>query len=186
MNAVATLRKTFTTSPLVAAIAYAGLVFVLLFTVVTSIADIFSQWADVSSAAAMLAQLGRKTAAAPGTATDVTAPSGSPFLEGATVTIAGAALIQRVEGSVTKFGGNVLSTQVDLNGTQSKAGFLGILVSCEIEQSGLQQLLYDLEAGMPFLFIDQLSVQAPSTLSSSSGGKLRVLLAVSGQWQEAK
>jgi general secretion pathway protein M len=39
---------------------------------------------------------------------------------------------------------------------------------------------------MPFLFIDQLIVQAPSTLSSSGSGKLRILLAVSGQWQGAK
>jgi hypothetical protein len=43
MNLVATLRKTFVTSPLLAAVAYGGLVFALLFTVTTSIADIFSQ-----------------------------------------------------------------------------------------------------------------------------------------------
>ena len=113
-------------------------------------------------------------------------PSGSAFLEGATVTIAGAALIQRVAGAVTKVGGSVLSTQLELKGTQSRAGFLSILASCEIEQVGLQQLLYDLEAGMPFLFIDQLVVQAASTPSSSETGRLRILLAVSGQWQGAK
>jgi general secretion pathway protein M len=39
---------------------------------------------------------------------------------------------------------------------------------------------------MPFLFIDQLVVQAASTQSSSGGGKLRILLSVSGQWQSAK
>jgi general secretion pathway protein M len=113
-------------------------------------------------------------------------PAGSMFLEGATVTVAGAAIIQRVAGAVTKFGGTVLSTQVELKGTQSKTGFLSILVSCDIDQAGLQKLLYDLEAGMPFLFVDQLAVQAPSTLSSSGSGKLRILLAVLGQWQGAK
>jgi general secretion pathway protein M len=184
MNFTATLRKTFVTSPLPAAVTYAGLVFALLFMVVTSIADIFGQRAEVASLAAMLEQLeGRKAPAARGQPTEVSMPSGSAFLEGATVTVAGAALIQRVAGAVTKFGGNVLSTQVELKGTQSKAGFLSILASCEIEQVGLQQLLYDLEAGMPFLFIDQLVVQAPS---SSGNGKLRILLAVSGQWQGAK
>jgi general secretion pathway protein M len=187
MSAVATLKKTFAASPWLAAIAYAALVFVLLFMVVTSIADMFGKRDDVVSSAAMLEQLdGRKPAAARGQATDVSMPSGSAFLEGATVTIAGAALIQRVAGAVTKFGGNVLSTQVELKGTQSKAGFISILASCEIEQVGLQQLLYDLEAGMPFLFIDQLVVQAPSTQSNSGGGKLRILLSVSGQWQGAK
>ncbi len=184
MNFTATLRKTFVTSPLPAAVAYAGLVVALLFMVFTSIADIFGQRAEVASSAAMLEQLeGRKATAARGQPTEVSMPPGSAFLEGATVTVAGAALIQRVAGAVTKFGGNVLSTQVELKGTQSKAGFLSILASCEIEQIGLQQLLYDLEAGMPFLFIDQLVVQAPS---SSGNGKLRILLAVSGQWQGAK
>jgi general secretion pathway protein M len=187
MNSIATLRKTFATSPLLAVAAYAGLVFALLFTVITSIADIFSQRAGVAASASMLEQLeGRRPAAARGQPDDASTPPGSAFLEGATVTIAGAALIQRVAGAVTKFGGNVLSTQVELKGTQSKAGFLSILASCEIDQVGLQQLLYDLEAGMPFLFIDQLVVQAPSTQSGSGSGKLRILLAVSGQWQGAK
>jgi general secretion pathway protein M len=184
MNSVAVLRKTFATSPWLPAVAYAGLLFALMFTLITSIADIFGQREEVASSVAILEQLeGRRPASARGLAADVSIPSGSAFLEGATVTVAGAALIQHVAGAVTKFGGNVLSTQVDLNGTQSKAGFISIMASCEIEQVGLQQLLYDLEAGMPFLFIDQLVVQAPS---GSGSGKLRILLAVSGQWQGAK
>jgi general secretion pathway protein M len=187
MNFVAILRKTVVTSPLPATVAYAGLVFALLFTAITSIADILGQRAEVASSAAMLEQLdGRRPAAVRGQSSDVSMPAGSAFLEGVTVTVAGAALIQRVAGAVTKFGGNVLSTQVELKGTQSKAGFLSILASCEIEQVGLQRLLYDLEAGMPFLFIDQLVVQATSTPSGSGSGKLRILLAVSGQWQGAK
>jgi general secretion pathway protein M len=186
MNSSATLRKTIA-SPLPAAAAYAGLVFALLFTMITSIADIFGQREDVASSAAMLEQLeGRKPASTRGQPADVSMPSGSAFLEGATVTVAGAALIQRVAGAVTKFGGNVLSTQVELKGTQSKAGFISILASCEIDQTGLQQLLYDLEAGMPFLFIVQLGVQASSTPSGSGSGKLRILLAVSGQWHGAE
>ena len=185
MNPVAVLRKTFAASPWVAAVAYAGLVFALLFTVITSIADIFGQREQVGSSAAMLEQLeGRKPAAARGQATDVSMPSGSAFLDGATVTIAGAALLQRVAGAVTKLGGNVLSSQLDLQGTQSKAGFVSMVASCEIDQPALQPLIYDIEAGMPFLFIDQLAVQAPTT--SSGEGKLRILLAVSGQWQGVK
>jgi len=39
---------------------------------------------------------------------------------------------------------------------------------------------------MPFLFVDQLVVQTPLTGPSSESGKLRVLLAVSGQWRGAK
>ncbi|HZE52468.1 MAG TPA: type II secretion system protein GspM [Bradyrhizobium sp.] len=185
MNLAAALRKSFAASPILAAVAYAGLVFALLFLVVTSIVDILGQRAAVASSAAMLEQLeGRRAAASGGRPADVLMPSGSAFLEGATVTIAGAALLQRVAGAVTKLGGNVLSSQLDLQGTQSKAGFVSMVASCEIDQPALQPLIYDLEAGMPFLFIDQLAVQAPTT--SSGEGKLRILLAVSGQWQGVK
>jgi general secretion pathway protein M len=47
-------------------------------------------------------------------------------------------------------------------------------------------LLYDLEAGMPFLFVDQLVVQAPASFAVSGDGKLRILLTVSGQWEGTK
>jgi general secretion pathway protein M len=187
MNSAATLRKSFAASPMLAAGTYAALVVALLFIVVSSIGEMLNQRAELASSAAMLEQLeGRRPASARGQPADVSMPSGSAFLEGATVTIAGAALIQRVAGAVTKFGGNVLSTQVELKGTQSKAGFINVLASCEVDQVGLQRLLYDIEAGMPFLFIDQLVIQAPSTISSSGTGKLRILLTVSGQWQGAK
>jgi len=134
----------------------------------------------------MLEQLEGRKPAGRGQGAGVAGPAGSPFLEGATVTVAGAVLLQRVTAAVTKFGGNVLSSQVDLQGTQAKAGFLSVIASCEIDQPGLQQLLYDVEAGMPFLFIDQLVVQAPSSFGTSTEGKLRVLLTVSGQWKDSK
>jgi general secretion pathway protein M len=47
----------------------------------------------------------------------------------------------------------------------------------------IQPLLYKFEAGMPFLFVDQMVVQAPPGLSEA--GKLGVPLSVSGQWQAA-
>ncbi|WP_424626888.1 type II secretion system protein GspM [Bradyrhizobium sp. SYSU BS000235] len=186
MTAIATLRKTFSGSPSLAASAYAALVLALLFIVVTSVTDLLSRRAEVASAETMLAQLdGRRLAAARTSSGDVSIPTGSPFLEGATFTIAGATLLQRVDGAVTKLGGNVLSSQVDLKGSQSKAGFISMIASCEIGQAELQKLLYDLEAGMPFLFVDQLVVE--STTSSTSGeDKLRILLAVSGQWRGSK
>jgi len=185
MNLTVVLRKSFTTSPIVAAAAYAGLVIVLLAIVVSSIVDILGQQAAVASSAAMLEQFeGRKAPAAGGRSAETGMPSGSAFLEGATVTVAGAALLQRVAGAVTKLGGNVLSSQLDVQGTHAKAGFVSMVASCELDQPALQPLIYDLEAGMPFLFIDQLTVQAPT--SSSGEGKLRILLSVSGQWQGTK
>jgi general secretion pathway protein M len=170
---------------MVAVAIYAGLLAVLLFAVATSIMDVVAQRGDVAASEAMLEQLeGHKPAARGGAPDDVNVPQGSAYLEGATVTIAGATLLQRVAAAVVKFGGNVLSTQLDLQGSQARTGFLSMIASCEIEQPQLQQLLYDLEAGMPFLFVDQLVIQTP--LAESGNGKLRILLAVSGQWRGAK
>lgn len=186
MSSLSAPAKLVTSSPLLATMAYVGLVVVLLFAVVTSMSDLIDQRGEVAASATMLEQLeGHRTGAkreVPGETT----PSGSAYLEGATVTIAGASLLQRVASAVSKFGGNVLSTQLDLQSPSSKPGFISMVASCEIEQPQLQQLLYDLEAGMPFLFVDQLVIQTPTTASGSQPGKLRVLLGVSGQWRGAK
>ena len=100
---------------------------------------------------------------------------------------AGATLLQRVAAAVGNAGGTVQSSQVDVSGAQQKDGFVGLVVSCELEQPALQKVLYDLEAGMPFLFIDQLDVQVPQTTAQSEAGvgRVRVILGVSGQWQAA-
>jgi general secretion pathway protein M len=116
--------------------------------------------------------------------TDVSVPVGSPFLEGPSASVAGAALLQRVTAATKRMNGNTLSSQIDLPGPQSKAGFIKATSSFEIDPGQLQPLLYDLEAGMPFLFVDELVIQAPST--STSGGKLRVTLGISGQRQSQK
>jgi len=184
MNFAAGLRKSLVTSPIVAATVYAALVIVLLAVAISSIVDMLGQRSSVAATADMLAQLeGRKAPAAGSRSVDAGMPLGSPFLEGATVTVAGAALLQRVASAVTKAGGNVLSSQLDLQGPNAKAGFVTMVANCELDQAALQAMLYDLEAGMPFLFIDQLDVQ---TATTTGDGKLRFLLGVSGQWQGAK
>jgi general secretion pathway protein M len=171
--------------PLLAPLAYVAVVAGCAFAIWIALTDISERRQTVAAAADMLARLeGRAPPSATEDGTPVgPAPAGSPFLEGQTVTIAGAALLQRVAKAVTQVGGNVLSSQVELQGTQSKDGFVSLIASCEMDQASLQPLLYDLEAGMPFLFIDQLVAQAP--VSASEGGRTRVLLAVSGLWPGA-
>jgi general secretion pathway protein M len=170
--------------PIGAVAVYMGTVALLLFACWIALADIGDRRADVAAAADMLARIEGRGPVRPG---DVDAlsgpvPTGSPFLEGQTVTVAAAALLQRVASAITKFGGNVQSSQVDLDGAQAKNGFVGLIASCEIEQPALQQLLYDLEAGMPYLFVDQLVAQAPVPTAGRGGERMRVLLAVSGLW----
>jgi len=176
------------TRPLLAVLGYAAAVIVLLAMAWSGIADILERRHSIHAASDLLAQLeGRKAsplAAAGASASQV--PAGSPFLEGQTLSVAGAALLQRVADAVTKVGGNVLSSQVDVQGVQAKDGFVNVLASCELDQPALQRLLYDLEAGMPFLFIEQVVAQSPQTASPQEGGRMRLLLAVSGRWQGEK
>jgi general secretion pathway protein M len=174
--------------PLLAVVGYAAAVVVLLAMAWSGIADILERRQSIAAASDLLAQLeGRKPS--PLTAAGTSAaqiPAGSPFLEGQTLTVAGAALLQRVADAVTKVGGNVLSSQVDVQGVQAKDGFVSVLASCELDHAALQRLLYDLEAGMPFLFLEQVVAQAPQTGSPQDGGRMRLLLAVSGRWQGEK
>src|SRR5215211_3488600 len=51
-------------------------------------------------------------------------PPGSPFLEGQTETLASAALLQRLSAAVALVDGNLLSSEVEPQDTQSKNGYL--------------------------------------------------------------
>lgn len=172
--------------PWLAVLAYAAVCAVLLALIWSGLSDILERRQAVTAASDLLAQLeGRRPLLARGGTPDGPAPTGSPFLEGQTLTVAGAALLQRVADAVTKVGGNVLSTQVDVQGTQAKDGYVSVLASCEVEYPALQRLLYDLEAGMPYLFIEQFVAQSPQS-SNAEGGRMRLLLSVTGRWQGDK
>ncbi len=187
MNGEFMLDRYLAQAPWVAAVAYVAVVIVLGLVTWSAVSSVFAREAAVAVATDLLGRLEGHGSGAPGMAESMAdAPAGSPFLDGTTMTIAGAALLQRVARAVTRVGGNLVSTQVDLQGTQSKAGYISVTASCDVEQSALQKLLYDLEAGMPFLFVDQLVVQSPTTSASGADRQMRVQLVVSGQWQGAK
>jgi general secretion pathway protein M len=165
---------------------FVGLIGMLLAVTYLALSSINERRAAVLAAENMLAQLeGRSLHGGRDSGSPLTdAPAGSPFLDGQTLTVAGAALLQRVGGAVNRIGGNILSSQVELQKADSKDGWIGLVVSCEMDQGSLQPLLYDLEAGMPFLFIEQLTVQAP--VGGVEGSRTRILLAVSGLWGGSK
>lgn len=182
------LDRYLTSHPGMATGFYALVIVALLFTAWASVADILARRQALAASEDLLAQLeGRRASpfGGPGSPTGPV-PTGSPFLEGQTVTVAGAALLQRVAEAVTRVGGNVLSSQVDLQGTKSKDGFISLIASCEVEQAAMQRLLYDLESGMPFLFIEQLVAQAPQAAAASNTTRMRVVVSVAGQWRDAK
>jgi hypothetical protein len=55
-----------------------------------------------------------------------------------------------------------------------KDGFVSVAVNCELEQPALRQLLYDLEVGMPFLFVDPPVAQGPAAAGTTPQDKLRL------------
>jgi general secretion pathway protein M len=175
-------------SPLIAVTLYLAVTGGLLLMAGLSIADVIAHRQALAQTSDLLDQLRGRKGGAKNAAAAMTEHPGTPFLEGPTVTVAGANLLQRVAAAVGNVGGSVQSSQVDVSGAQVKDGFVGLVVSCELEQPALQKLLYDLEAGMPFLFVDQLDVQVPQTtaLSDAPTARVRVILGVSGQWQAAK
>jgi general secretion pathway protein M len=174
-------------NPIVAVAGYVGPVLALTFATWVALADIYQRQAGLAGTRAMLDQLeGRRSSPGGTRALAGSVPPGSPFVEGETVTVAGAAILQRVAGAIQRYGGNVLSSQVGLEGPQSKSGMVSVTLSAEVGEPDLQKVLYDLETGMPFLFVEQLVVQSSRGVADSDGGRLRVLLGVSGQWQGAK
>jgi general secretion pathway protein M len=187
MTTTDVIKHQLTRSPLIAVTVYVALMIALAAAIWGAIADVLEHRSGVAAARDVLEQMERRKPAPVDAADGGTiVPPGSAFLEGPTVTVAGAALLQRVAAAVTKAGGTTLSSQVELQGPQSKPGFIGVIASCELDQPDLQQLLYDLEAGMPFLFVEQLAIQAPIAASGTREGRLRVQLTVYGQWQGEK
>ena len=108
---------------------------------------------------------------------------GSPFLEGQTITIAGAALEQRVGAAVAKAGGALISSQVEVDDPEAKNGFVKLTAAIEVGQPALQPILYDIEAGMPYLFVDKLSIQSPEDFGEPESGRMRMTVSVLAQWR---
>jgi general secretion pathway protein M len=182
------VTRTLTHFPLIAVVLYVAVVGGLLATSGLAVSDIVNHQRALAQTSDLLDQLQGRRPRGGGASPLAAEHPGTPFLEGPTVTVAGAALLQRVAAAVGNVGGTIQSSQVDVSGTQAKDGFVGLVVSCEMEQPALQKLLYDLEAGMPFLFVDQLDVQVPQTTAASEDGtgRIRVVLGISGQWQSSK
>jgi general secretion pathway protein M len=169
--------------------AVAGYVAVIILAIVatwTSLAAVAEQHASLSAAEAMLAQLEGRSLIFGNNVGPIMgdAPAGSAFLEGRDLNVAGAALLQRVATAVRDVGGSVLSSQVDLDNARAKDGWIGLVVSCEIQEASLQKLLYDVEAGMPFLYIDQLTVEGAKAGAASE--RMRILMGLSGRWWKDK
>jgi len=168
--------------PLAATAIYFGVVIAFLFATSAALIDLQDRHTSLTQATETLVQLQRHKPSLTAHSELQSAPAGSPVLEGPTVTVAGASLLQHVAAVIARVNGKALSSQVDLNGSQAKDGYISVVVDCELDESALQKLLYDLEVGMPFLFVDQLTAQTLAG-QTAAAPRLRVALTVSGLWQ---
>lgn len=170
--------------PSLSGLIYVALVVILCLTALFSLTDIIELYRARNASLELLARLDGRAHISSNESSMTTDswPPGSPFLEGQTVTVANATLLQGITDIITHAGGTVASSGPQA--AQSKDGYVTAIANCEIEQAGLQQVLYQIEAGLPFLFIDQLTVQAPTL--PTENGRMQVLLGVTGLWRAAK
>lgn len=172
--------------PVLATAAYGLAVALLLFLAFDAVSGVLSRQAAVADARE---RLDRLTGSRPPLAHPQDGPqwSGSPFLEGPTITVAGATLMERMAGAVARFGGRLTSSLVELQEGPLGPGFVGVSATLEMAQPEVQKLLYDLEAGLPFLFITQLSIHNPAASrdGADGNGMLQVSLTLYGRWQGA-
>jgi general secretion pathway protein M len=158
---------------------YIGLVVGCVVTIVSMLSGIADRYQARNASLEMLSRYANRSQL-----TSKQGPPGSPFLEGQTLTTASAALLQRIAIIIANAGGTLVSSEIVQRGTQSKDGYVTALANFELEQESLQKVIYELEAGLPYLFIDQLQIQAP--LEAGQGGRLRLLIGVTGFWTGAK
>lgn len=113
---------------------------------------------------------------------------GAAFLGGDKETVAAAELQKRVNDAVAAAGGTVASSQIDRGETKDGAANIALLVESEIDQPGLQKLLYTLESTTPFLFVDKLSARVRNDAGNGRAPaqpKLRVGFRVSAVWRSS-
>jgi general secretion pathway protein M len=186
MNSESAIIRLFGRSQLIAVVLYIAVVGGFIATAYLAASNILDRAQSLAQTSDILEQLRSRQERAAGAPSEAADPR-NPFLEGSTVTVAGATLLQRVASAVNAVGGTIQSSQLDV-ATQAKDGFVELLINCEMEQPALQTLLYDLEMGMPVLFVEQLDVQMPQTNALTERGpdRVKIVLGVSGQWQGGK
>ena len=186
MIRIHSLERYFARYPSVAGATYISLVLAFCLVTLFMLTDVVERYLARHNSLEMLSQLNGQNhlSSVEHGAKEGSRPSGSPFLEGQTLTIASAALLQRITSIIVRAGGTVVSSEIDQRGTQPKDGNVTAVANCELEQSALQQVLYDIEAGLPFLYIDQLVVHAPA--SANGGERLQVRIGVAGLWTGGK
>jgi general secretion pathway protein M len=175
------IQRAVTRSPRVATAIYTGLILACMAIVALVLLDLTHDYAALSAIGEQVAEFQRRARGSASESLSAPESGDSPLLQGHSVTLAGATLLQLTTGAIARVRGTVISSEVDPQNGSSPGAYIKVTITCDIEQEALQQLLYDIEAGIPFLFVDRLDVQAP--VPGTDNRRLRVLLGVSGLWR---
>lgn len=124
----------------------------------------------------------RETLLAPQSGRD---PNAAPFFEARTITQAGANVQQRLEAAITAAHGRLLSSKVDVAPRQDERR-VDLTAELTVAEPDLQALLFDLEAGRPYLFVNALAARASEFADDLQSRTMRVSMSVSGQWSQGK
>jgi len=177
-----TFNRFFVGRAHIAGMIYGAAIVSLVVVAIGALFDLSGEYSVYNERADVLARLQERSRALANSAGAPAWPPGSPFLEGQTETMASAALLQRITSAISEAGGSILSSEVDRGGARDKDGYQRVTATCDIDELGLQRLLYDLEAKMPFLLIESLMVQSRTSQSSSQSGRLQAQVRVAGRW----
>jgi general secretion pathway protein M len=91
-------------------------------------------------------------------------PAQAGYLEGPNDTVTAAVLQDRLKALVQNHGGTLKSTQVMAGKDEGETKRVTVRGEMIASISTLQRVIYDLEAGLPILFIDNLDLRAVSRL----------------------
>ena len=145
--------------------------------------------ADTNRAqAAMLANLQSRIAGIePEEAGTAEADSASIFLPGETPAIAGAALQRTIADTIRAAGGTLIEAEfARVEASDEDPGRVDLRISFDAEINSLQQVLLQLESGLPILLVRSVDVQSATEATEAMSPPLRVAMLVGGYWEAAE
>jgi hypothetical protein len=105
------------------------------------------------------------------------------FLDAATAGLA-AADLEAYMARLADRNAALVSFGTQASAGEEAAGVVRIEASLDISLSALQGLLYQLESGTPYVFIDSMTVRAPNTaVAAAENQALRVTLTLHALWR---
>lgn len=110
----------------------------------------------------------------------------SIYLPGETASIAGAGLQRIVADAIQSAGGRLVESEFARGEpSEEEPGRVDLRVAFDAEIVTLQQVLFQLESGMPVLLLHALSIQVSGATEIAEGASppLRVTLLVGGFWE---